>query len=68
MGTCFVYTSKPFTACARDTMDYSRPNHIPTPQELAAAARVEQYWLIAFAVAVAVLTIALTLLFGSKIA
>ena len=49
-------------------MDYTRPNHIPTAHELAAAARVEQYWLIAFAVVVAVLTIALTLLFGSKIA
>ncbi len=49
-------------------MDYSRPNHIPTPQELAAAERVEQRWLIAFAVVVAVLTVSLTLLFSSKIA
>lgn len=49
-------------------MDYTRPNHVPTPEELAAAARTEQRWLVAFAVLVAMVTVIATLVFGSMIA
>ncbi|MEG0921898.1 MAG: hypothetical protein RSD57_00860 [Comamonas sp.] len=48
-------------------MDYTRPNHIPTPQEIAAAERTEQMWLIAFAALVVAMTIAATLVLGSRI-
>ena len=49
-------------------MDYTRPNHVPTADELAVAERTEYRGLIAFAVLVIIATLFAALAFGSHIA
>ena len=49
-------------------MDYTRPSHVPTADELAAAERTENRGLIAFAVLVIIATLFAALAFGSHIA
>lgn len=48
-------------------MDYTRPNHIPTPKEIAAQTRQESWGLVAFAVAIVAITITAALVCGSQI-
>ena len=48
-------------------MDYTRPNHVPTPEEIAAQTRRESGCLVAFAVAIVAITITAALVFGSQI-
>ena len=48
-------------------MDYTRPNHVPSADELAAQARAENRWLAVFAAVLAVVVVGLALVFGSHI-
>ena len=48
-------------------MDYSRPNHIPTSQDEAAAERAEYRMLMVFAAVVLLVTVVATLVFSAQI-
>ena len=48
-------------------MDYTRPNHVPTANELATQERHEATALLAFAVVMVLITIGAALVFGSHI-
>ena len=48
-------------------MDYTRPNHIPTPAEEAAEEQTEYLMLKWFAVVAVIIVVATALMFGARI-